>query len=195
MLQIQTIQSKDMYNNRPESHRMYYVAVVCPKEIDEKVFQLKEWMRKQFGCMVALKSPGHITLIPPFWMDESREDELIKTLQEINSTEKAEVRLNNFSHFGDRVLFINVNESDSLTSLKEQTESHFLQDFSGVIKKDERPFHPHVTIANRDVSPGTFVKAWGHFSKEKFESSFVADTISLLKLNAGKWNVIATKKL
>lgn len=184
-----------MYSTRPETHRMYYVAIVCPSEIDEKVFQFKEWMRKQFGCMVALKSPGHVTLIPPFWMDEAREDELIQTLQQFKSNETPEIELKDFSHFGDRVLFIQVTEHSHLTQLKEQTETHFLQTFNGVIKKDERPFHPHITVANRDVSPGTFVKAWAHFSKEKFESRFVADAVSVLKLNSGKWNVIAEKKI
>jgi 2'-5' RNA ligase len=184
-----------MYSTRPETHRMYYVAIVCPKKIDEKVFQLKEWMRKQFGCMVALKSPGHITLIPPFWMDEERENELIETLQQFKSNDKPEIQLKDFSHFGDRVLFIHVNENEQLTQLKEQTESHFLENFNGVIKKDERPFNPHVTIANRDVSPGTFVKAWAHFSKENFEEHFIADTVSVLKLNSGRWDVITERKI
>jgi 2'-5' RNA ligase len=128
-------------------------------------------------------------------MDEDREGELIQTLQQFNSNETAEVQLKDFSHFGDRVLFIQVKENSELTALKEQTETHFLQDFSGVIKKDERPFNPHVTIANRDVSPSTFVKAWAHFAKETFESSFIADRVSILKLNSGKWDVIAEKKL
>lgn len=184
-----------MYSTRPETHRMYYVAIICPEKIDEKVFQFKEWMRKQFGCMVALKSQGHITLIPPFWMDEGREEELIQTLQQFSSNDTPEIQLNGFSHFSDRVLFIHVNENKQLSQLKEQTETHFLQSFSGVIKKDERPFNPHVTIANRDVSPSTFIKAWAHFSKEKFEGSFVVDAISVLKLNSGKWNVIAEKKI
>jgi 2'-5' RNA ligase len=184
-----------MYSTRPETHQMYYVAIVCPKKIDEKVFQLKEWMRKQFGCMVALKSPGHITLIPPFWMDEERENELIETLQQFKSNDKPEIHLKDFSHFGDRVLFIHVNENEQLTQLKEQAETHFIQSFNGVIKKDERPFNPHVTIANRDVSPSTFVKAWAHFSKEKFEESFIAEEISVLKLNSGRWDVIAEKKI
>jgi 2'-5' RNA ligase len=174
---------------------MYYVAIVCPREIDEKVFQFKEWMRKQFGCMVALKSPGHITLIPPFWMDEDREDELLQTLEQFTSNVAPEIELNGFSHFGDRVLFIQVKENSALSDFKEQTETHFLQNFTGVIKKDERPFNPHVTIANRDVSPSTFLKAWAHFSKEQFEGSFTADKVSILKLNSGKWNVIAEKKI
>jgi 2'-5' RNA ligase len=184
-----------MYSSRPETHRMYYVAIVCPKHIDEKVVQLKEWMRKQFGCMVALKSPGHITLIPPFWMNEAREEELTATLQQLNNIETATVGLNGFSHFSDRVLFIQVNDNEHLTNLKNKTEEHFLKQFSGIIKKDERPFHPHVTIANRDIKPSAFLKAWEHFSKEDFNEMFVADSVSLLKLINGRWEMIKDKKI
>jgi 2'-5' RNA ligase len=184
-----------MYTQRPESHRMYYIAILCPKEIDEKVYQLKEWMRKQFGCMVALKSPGHITLIPPFWMDEAKEDELTATLHQFSNEETPSIELNCFSHFSDRVLFIQVNGNEQLANLRNKTEEYFLKSFTGIIKKDERPFHPHVTIANRDMKPSAFVKAWEHFSKTEFTETFIADSISLLKLIDGKWKVIGEKRI
>jgi 2'-5' RNA ligase len=179
--------------NRSELHRMYYVAIVCPKLVDDKVLQFKNWMREQCGCVNALKSPGHITLIPPFWMDEAGEAELLQTLESFSSNHEAEIQLQDFGHFSDRVLFINVNDSPSLNNIRIQTETHFLQSFSTVIRKDERPFHPHVTIANRDVRPSDFEKGWQHFSKIKFESSFTTKTISLLKLDEGKWTVIGEK--
>ncbi len=186
---------RNMYPQRPESHKMYYAAIVCPPETDEKIFQLKEWMRKQFGCVVALKSPGHITLIPPFWMDEAREQELLQTLHSFKSDYlPLEISLNGFSHFNDRVLFVPVNENTKLNELRLQTEVYFQQSFSNEIRKDERPFHPHVTIANRDVSPSAFEKAWLYFSKEKFETTFEATNISVLKLKDSKWVVIAENK-
>jgi 2'-5' RNA ligase len=58
------------------------------------------------------------------------------------------------------------------------------------IKKDDRPFHPHITIANRDMKPARFEKAWEHFSNKEFTESFDTNSIFLLKLNDGKWNVI-----
>lgn len=183
---------KNMYPQRPESHKMYYAAIVCPPETDEKIFQLKEWMRKQFGCVVALKSPGHITLIPPFWMDETREQELLDHLHSFKSDYfPLEIQLNGFSYFDDRVLFVQVNENANMSELRLQTEAHFLQSFSNEIRKDERPFHPHVTIANRDVSPSAFIKAWQHFEKEQFETSFTVNTISILKLKESRWGVIS----
>jgi 2'-5' RNA ligase len=153
--------------------------------------QHKNWMKEQFGCVVALKSPAHITLIPPFWMEESVEVDLVNTISDFYPTiNPISIQLNGFSHFGNRVLFIAVIANPDLDRLKNETQEFFNTHFS-FIKKDERPFHPHITIANRDVKPSAFINAWEHFSKASFHESFDCTSISLLKLKEGKWNVIA----
>jgi 2'-5' RNA ligase len=173
------------------THSMYYVAIVCPPGVDEKVMQFKQWMKEQFGCVVALKSPAHITLIQPFWLDNERETDLLQTLHSFSGDgEELLIQFDGFSHFGNRVLFIQVKENSALQRLQKQTEKHFLQYFNDVIKKDARAIHPHITIANRDMKPGDFEKAWQHFSGKKFDETFWTKAISLLKLSLGKWNVI-----
>lgn len=172
---------------------MYFVAVVCPDEINQKVLSFKHWMRDQFNCIVALKSPAHITLIPPFWIKKEEEVHLITQLQSLNNRrEVLTIQLNGFSHFSNRVLFVQVVENTTLVQLKSAVETHFTIAFPGIIKKENRPFHPHVTIANRDLSPAAFMKAWARFSKENFHATFSTHTISLLKLVESKWNVVAS---
>ena len=172
-------------------HTMYFVGILCPPEIEEKVLQFKNWMREHYGCIVALKSPGHLTLVPPFWMKTESEQELMQTLQSFqNEGAEFEIRLNGFSHFTNRVMFIQVEENPALLELKNRVEDHFQNIFGELIKKDERPFHPHVTIANRDLRPGDYESAWPHFEKKEFNKSFNAKTISLLKLQQGRWEVI-----
>ena len=143
--------------NRTVSHNMYYVAIVCPGDINKKVQQCKQWMKDHFGCVVAMKSPAHITLIPPFWLAHEREIELMKTLQLFNSNfAPGKIDLDGFSHFRKKVLYIQVKENVWLSELKSQAEKHFMEKFGDCIKKDDRSFHPHVTIANRDMKPGSF---------------------------------------
>jgi 2'-5' RNA ligase len=174
---------------------MYYLAIVCPAEVNEKVLQFKFRMKEQFGCVVALRSPAHITLIPPFWLEEAKETELLQALQTFSiDLDKPEINLEGFSHFSKRVLFINVKENAALEEIKKQTEKYFIKQFGDCIKTDDRPFHPHVTIANRDLKPSDFIKAWEHFSKKEFKKTFSAQTISLLKLGPDKWNIIGEKK-
>lgn len=174
---------------------MYYVAVVCPPEIDEKVLQYKHWMRERFGCKAALKSPAHLTLIAPFWLEVELERTLKETTQQFQSALLPfDIRLNNFDHFSNRVLFVHTEANESLARLQFETTKHFQLQFPAAVKTDNRPFHPHVTIANRDMSPSAFLKAWERFSKEDYTASFIADGISLLKLQEGKWEVIEEKK-
>jgi len=177
--------------SQPAEHNMYYFAIVCPEQINEKIQQFKQWMKDRFGCMVAMKSPAHITLIPPFWLANELEIELIKTLQLLSiNFASNKIDLDGFSHFGKRVLYIQVKENILLSDLKNQAERHFMERIGDAIKKDDRPFHPHITIANRDMKPAHFEKAWEHFSNKKFRESFDINSISLLKLGQAKWSVI-----
>ena len=175
-------------------HRMYYVAVVCPPEIDEKVLQYKHWMRERFGCVAALKSPAHLTLIAPFWLEEELEHILKETTHQFQSELLPfEIRLNNFNHFSKSVLFVHTEANEALARLQFETTKHFQQQFPAAVKTGNLPFHPHITIANRDMSPSAFLKAWEHFSKEDYNATFTVSSISLLRLSPGKWNVIWEK--
>ena len=172
-------------------HNMYYVAIVCPDGINEKILTYKLWMQQHFCCIVALKSPAHITLIPPFYFDPSKEEALINTLTSfINHESTVNIYLNGFSHFGKSVIFVKVENNKVLEELYQSINLHFQNAMPGIIKKEERAFHPHVTIANRDVKPSAFLKAWEYFSKKQFETSFETNTISLLKLVEGKWKIV-----
>ena len=174
---------------------MFYIAVLCSPEIDKKIQGFKLWMRDRFGCTVALKSAAHITLIPPFWLHNEKEQLLIDTIHSFQTTiAPFNIRLQQFSHFSNRVIFAAVEENHKLGSLRKAVEDHFIKSFHNEIKPDDHPFHPHVTIANRDIKPGDFNKAWDHFKRQVFDEQFEAATISLLKLNAGKWNVIAEQR-
>lgn len=178
--------------NNAATHSMFYIAVICSSEIDAQIQKHKIWMRERFGCTVALKSAAHITLIPPFWLANELEQLLIETLHTFTtSIQPFTIQLKNFAHFGNKVIFAAVEENHLLGSLRKATEDHFIGPFHNSIKPDDRPFHPHVTIANRDIKPGDFNKAWAHFEKLNFDESFDASKISLLKLSPGKWNVLA----
>jgi len=173
------------------THKMYYVAIVCPEPINEKVQKFKQWMKDHFGCVVAMKSPAHITLIPPFWFMLERENELVNAIQSFIDTFSEKIELDGFSHFRKKVLFVRIIENASLGELKTEVEKYFTGKIGAIFKKDDRPFHPHVTIANRDLKPPHFGEAWEYFSNMGFKASFNSNSISLLKLNPGAWTVIA----
>ncbi len=191
--------------NISDKYNMYFVAIMCPPAIDKVVLQFKKWMKEQFGCVVALRSAAHITIIPPFWAEMNKELTLQETLEAFESDKnELKIQLDGFSRFGKRVLFIRVLEDPELEEIKKQAEQHFARTFGDLIPKDDRPFHPHITIANRDLhrlrqayggrwKPGDLEKAWLYFSNKTYKENFSSNTISLLKLTDGNWKVIAEK--
>lgn len=181
-------------NNRVP-YCMYYVAIVCPDNLNNKIKGFKLWMQEKFGCKVALKSPAHITLIPPFWLKGDDENMLLEAISAFRSSiGEIDIHLQDFAHFSNRVLYISIKQNDLLNRIRRETEQHFIHTPGDIIKKDTRTYTPHITIANRDLKPGDFLKAWQHFSDKKFEENFTTSELSLLKLSPEKWNVISVHK-
>jgi len=56
---------------------MYFAALVAPPGVNEDALKWKNFFKERFGCIVPLKSPAHITLIPPLWMNEDLEPDFI----------------------------------------------------------------------------------------------------------------------
>jgi len=153
-------------------------------------------MLQQFNCKVALKSPAHITLIPPFQMPDSDESDMANILARVALQHNPfPIHLKNFAAFKPRVIYIDVQPNQLLNELKANTEETLLQANRFKIKKEDRPFHPHITIANRDLAKEDFREAWQHFQQISYETSFTADAISLLRNNDRKWDVIASYSL
>ena len=108
---------------------MYFVAVVLPKHLDEKILQHKKWMKENYGCKVGLKSPAHITLVSPFWMNAENESELKNNLKTIASAVVPfTVWTNNFAAFKPRTLFVATKENNALNELKIKTVVHTVND-------------------------------------------------------------------
>lgn len=170
--------------------KMYFIAVVAPADVNRQVLQWKHYMREHYGCVVALKSPAHLTLIPPFWMEEQLEKELVTDLDAFAQQRQAfNVRLNNFDGFKPRVIFVGVEHNELLHQLKLSLEDYLLSLQKYPIKKESRPFHPHLTIANRDLRKKDFYPAFEHFQKLDYAASFAATGIAILKHDGVGWQV------
>jgi len=149
-------------------------------------------MKENYGCKVGLKSPAHITLVPPFWMNTEKETELKNNLKTIASAVVPfTVWTNNFAAFKPRTLFVATKENEALNNLK-RTADNFFQSKNYKIKKEARPFHPHITVATRDLHKAAFAGAWPQFQNKIFEEAFEAAGLSLLKHNGQDWDVIFT---
>jgi len=172
---------------------LYFIAIVTPHDINQQVQEWKHYMQERFHCKVALKSPAHITLIPPFTMAETAQPEIQVLLEPYAaSQQRFSIQLKNFAAFKPRVIYAHVLPNPELNALQTSLEATLLQNGRFHIKKEDRPFQPHITIANRDLQKEDFPLAWQHFQQISYEGSFTADAISLLKHNEHRWEITAS---
>ncbi len=152
-------------------------------------------MKENYQCEVALRSPAHITLVPPFWMMPGLENDLKDSIAAFSATQNSFViQSNNFSHFKPSVIFIDISPNDQLMKLKDDLFGFLLKANKYPLPIDDRPSHPHVTIATRDLYKKAFFEAWEYFKEKKYEEAWMTQGISLLYHNKKNWDVIATSQ-
>jgi 2'-5' RNA ligase len=175
---------------------MYFLAHLLPAHLDEHILLIKQDLQQRFGCTVGLKSPAHITLVPPFWLEKNKAPQLLPDLERLAaSVTPFSLSTADFSSFGKRTFFIALAESAPLQGLKAVADAIFTgNDFYG-LKKENRPFHPHITLATRDIKPAQFDEAWALYGHRLFDHHWQADSVSLLKHNRLRWEVAATAGL
>ena len=174
---------------------MYFIATVAPEGINQQILKWKNVFKERYECSVALKSPAHITIVPPFWLNEELENDLINSIREFSITKnKFEITLKDFAAFQPKVIFVDVVKSEILNGLYQSFTEFIFSQNKFPIKNEERPFHPHVTLATRDLYKRAFQEAWEIFSKKKYEALWIVNGISLLRHNKKNWDVIFTSQ-
>ena len=172
---------------------MYFIAVLAPEVINEEVIRWKHFMRDRYGCTVALKSPAHITLISPFWMKTDLQPILQETMNEFSATRAGFlILLKNFGCFEPRVIFVGVENAEPLWLLQSDLERELLSNESFIIKRETRPFRPHITVASRDLPKRNFAEAWEYFKNKTYRASFSVNGVTLLKHSGVKWESLHT---
>lgn len=174
---------------------IYFIAIIPDAATCAEVKAFKEFALANFESGGALKSPAHITLEPPFkWPDEDYPF-LEKTLQSFAEKQSGfSLSLNNFEAFPPKVIFIDLIKSDPLFSLQDDLKNYLKSELKLVSDRPNRTYHPHMTIAFKDLRKSMFSKAWEHFSKVKYQKQFTVDWICLLKHNGKIWEEIFSAK-
>jgi 2'-5' RNA ligase len=166
---------------------LYFIGIVIPAEINNRVMEWKNYMLQHFRCKVALRSPAHITLIPPFNLEKADEALLSSDILEFSSGRQPfRVRIKNFSSFPPRVIFAGVESSTQLENMQKDFEA-YLAGKNYPVKISTRPFHPHITIANRDLRKEDYHKAFSYFNSVSFTADFTATHIDLMISKPEGW--------
>ena len=171
--------------------KLYFVAIVPPSPIYEEAFEQKVYFKTKYNSKASLNSPPHITLHMPFRWEENEEEKLAERLQAFaEQRQPPAIRLNGFSSFPPKVIFINVEITDELQTLQKDIERYFRRELNLFnAKYKDLPFHPHLTLAFRDLKKPNYQKAWEEFIGKEYQATFVAEKIALLKHSGSVWEV------
>ncbi|MCM4160185.1 2'-5' RNA ligase family protein [Antarcticibacterium flavum] len=168
---------------------LYFLALIPPEIIKQEVKILKEEIRLKYAAKHALKLPAHITLIPPFKLQEKQKTSLLETLTNFTAREEPlEIFLSGFGGFPPGVLFIDVENKEPIIRFYDRLQT-VLEDIPGALQKQNKPLHPHITLATRDLKEEFYDRAWNDLKARQYKISFTAAHLYLLWHNGRSWEV------
>ena len=95
----------------------HFIGVLVPENLRVPLEACRAWMRARCGCKSGQGTPLHITLVPPFYLDENfSERTLFEALAEAASAWGAKSEtlccaVNGFGAFSSRTIFAHVEPS------------------------------------------------------------------------------------
>ena len=177
----------------PSNPNLYFIALIPDQDIRRDVKALKEEMRDNYGAKHALKSPAHITLIPPFRRDQQHESFITDSMFRFASRQNVfSVELDGFGNFEPRVIYIDVKQALPIRNLHKGLCNTLMDEMLFHPDELKSKLHPHMTIATRDLTPEAYYSAWPELLKHRFKAQFEVSCISLLKHNGKFWEIFRT---
>jgi 2'-5' RNA ligase len=173
---------------------MYFIAIIPPGNVADEITFFRQDMAKRFDSRAALRVMPHITLKAPFSVPEQEFEKLGEWFKNIPVSVKIfEQELDGFGAFPKSrrpVIFVKPILNPSLQRLQQEVIESYHQAWPGTgIDPHEKDFHPHMTIAYRDLQPAAFRTAWQEYAGKPFNSRFSVTEFHLLKHNGG-WRIV-----
>lgn len=138
------------------SQQWRFWAFIPGDPIQSEITAFKSESASLLGSSKALRSPAHITVIPPIRLvpeEAVAVDALVRAFNE--RQDPFPIICSGFSSFPNRVLFVQVNQDGPIVSYADGLCS-LLRSQMTQIKWGNTPYLPHITIAFRDLSPYAF---------------------------------------
>ena len=175
---------------KDKTQELYFIAIIPPRPLREEIRAIKERIRDRFGAGHALKSPAHITLQMPFKRKPSDEGRLSAELKRFSLAEKGFMVIpDGYGAFQPRVIYISVANPEPVRSLHKRLREMLLTELDFSQEEIKEEFHPHISVATRDLARSAFSEAWPEFRDEKFTGEFWVGSIFLLKHNGRNWDI------
>jgi len=171
---------------------LYFVALIPQGEVKVQINHVKHQTGGRFGCRQALKSPPHITIIPPFRLQPERVEEMLEAVRgNFEAPVNLSVSFNGLGAFENRTIYLDIVADSGINSYDLVAKNLVATKpdlFPNVRFHDT--FHPHITLANRDIPPGDFLEMMDYLKKKTLPESCNELSLEILHLDRGKWMIL-----
>ena len=175
----------------PSDKQLKLIALVLPEPLYAFVRAEQNYIAETWGCRQSLRTPPHITLIPPISISTEESLQLGKIAADVASKNlKFEIKVNGYDAFPPKVIFIKPNFPKELHLLYMSLRGSILSVLNNVLDRyPDESFHPHITIAYRDVDPQQFKEMWKYYRNKKVKMYTTIDSFCILQNVGGEWVV------
>lgn len=169
-------------------NQKYFIAIIPPEPVLTAIEKIKKEISLKYNNKSALRSPAHITLHMPFEIKAEKEEMMVSKISEFDFTIPFKIQLNNFSSFEPKVIFIDVVPNEILSVLQKELVYHIKSNLNIFNQyADKRAYHPHITIAFRDLKKSGFYLANEEYQSKTFNTEFQVSSFFLLKHTGKIW--------
>lgn len=177
------------------SKSLYFLAILLQGDRADELTKLKRSLSEKYASFHALRTPVHITLLPPTAIEDDRQGALLDALAPLSSGfEPGDVHLGAISSFPPRVIFIEVINDPYINLIHSLLMALISEAGFGDPGAVVHAFHPHVTLMTRDLKRSAYHEAMADLSGRRFDWKFRVERLHLLRHNGKKWQVIKEYK-
>lgn len=169
----------------------FFVAVMADRALAGQIEAFRAWARETLGCRSGQRTPPHVTLVPPFVLPLGSLDGLEAALSAAALAGIPFIaRVEGFDSFGERTLFARVVPGPDWDALRDRVYVAASDQGPELVTRFPHPrvpFHPHLTIANRDIPPGSARVALAELRARGLSAQMPVDHLALLRFEEGAW--------
>jgi len=173
------------------------IAIVLPDPLFSLVREEQNFIARTWGCRQALRVPPHITLIPPLSIKEKESKELESIAKEVATHRKPfSIKINGYDTFSPRVIFLKPNFPYELGLLYTELRDAIVPKIPQALSRyPDESFHPHITLAYRDLTPDQFKEMWKHYKNKKAKFLIDINQFNILVNTEEGWMIESTYEL
>lgn len=170
------------------------IAIVLPEPLFSMVREQQDFIAENWQCLHALRTPPHITIIPPIALTHTEINKVQEIAREIASKSNPfRLSVNEYGAFKPRVIFVKPDVPPGLSDLYNNWREALMKTFPHVLEKyPDRPYHPHITLAHRDVDRKRFDEIWKYYKHKKIDMSIEINQFCVLAHSKAGWEIETT---